>query len=144
MLSLDIQLIILLISILALFLFWLGWRLRKAWLNFLFWLRRRRGKRGETDAERLLVASGYRIIDSQVRLPGRIFIDGNCYKYDVRPDFTVEQNGITFLAEVKTGKAADPGNIQTRRQLMEYVRLGENDTVILVDASKKQVMKVSF
>ena len=126
------------------FVLWIGWKLRLSWQNFLFWLSRRRGSKGESSAIRLLHKSGFDIVSSQVPLTGSISVNGEQVGFDVRPDFLVERNGIQYLAEVKTGKAASPRNRDTRRQLLEYVTLGKTDTILLVDATAGKIIEISF
>ena len=48
------------------------------------------------------------------------------------------------LAEVKIGGAAKVGNGSTRRQLLEYSRLGSTDTTVLVDATTGTVRNIRF
>ena len=123
---------------------WLGWRLRLWWKNILFSRLRRRGQQGEVEALKILERYGYKIIQSQLSLPGHIFIDDDKQDFDVRPDYLVEKGGVQYLAEVKTGKAARSASRETRRQLFEYAALGNSDTVILVDATKGTLNKIRF
>ena len=102
-----------------LFFLWLGWKLRLVWKNFLFSLRKRRGKRGETKAIKLLEKHGYQIIQAQVTLPGYLYVDDDRLDFDIRPDYLVERDGVQYLAEIKTGDAANVRNRSTRRQLFE-------------------------
>ena len=139
----NLEGLILVIAAIVFFL-WLGWKLRLAWKNFLFSLRKRTGKRGETKAITLLAKLGYKIVQSQVTLPGHLYVDDDRMDFDVRPDYLVERDGVRYLAEVKTGGAAKVGNRSTRRQLLEYARLGSTDTIVLVDATTGTVSKIRF
>ena len=136
--------ILILSIILIVFFMWLGWRLRLWWKNILFSRLRRRGQQGEVEALKILERYGYKIIQSQLSLPGHIFIDDDKQDFDVRPDYLVEKGGVQYLAEVKTGKAARSASRETRRQLFEYAALGNSDTVILVDATKGTLNKIRF
>ena len=136
-------LIVLVIAAIVIFL-WLGWKLRLAWKNFLFSRRMRRGRRGETNAIELLEKHGYRIVQSQVTLPGHLYVDDDRLNFDIRPDYLVERDGVQYLAEVKTGDAAKVVNRSTRRQLFEYARLGSTDTIVLVDATTGTVSEIRF
>jgi hypothetical protein len=136
--------ILILSIILIVFFMWLGWRLRLWWKNILFSRLRRRGQQGEVEAFKILERYGYKIIQSQLSLPGHIFIDDDKQDFDVRPDYLVEKGGVQYLAEVKTGKAARSTSRETRRQLFEYAALGNSDTVILVDATKGTLNKIRF
>ena len=132
------------VVIILLFFMWLGWRIRKAWKNFLFSRIRRRGQLGEENAIKILEKNGYQVVQSQVSFPGYMFVDDLKQEFDVRPDFIVEKDGLKYLAEVKTGDAALTKNRGTRRQLLEYTKVGNTDTVILVDATNGKVQKIRF
>ena len=92
------------------FILWLGWRLRIAWKSFLFSLLKRRGRVGEDKAIKLLKNNGYSILQDQVSLSGVLTVDGVKLDFHVRVDYLVERNGLKYLAEVKTGEAANPRN----------------------------------
>ncbi len=140
----DFYLILITGSFIVLFILWLGWRLRIAWKNFLFSLVRRRGRIGEDIAINLLKKNGYEIVQSQVPLKGSFIVDGKPMDFNVRVDYLVERNGVKYLAEVKTGNAADPKNIGTRRQLFEYAALSWSEQVLLVDSTSKKVTVIGF
>ena len=134
---------ILIISSIILFI-WLGWKIRLWWKNFLFMLLRKRGKKGEINSIKLLEKNGYRILEEQIKLNGYFFIDGALNKFDLRPDLLVEKDGVKYIAEVKTGEAANPFNRNTRRQLHEYSFYSKQDIVLLVDPIQKSIKKLSF
>ena len=133
-----------LITFLIIFFIWLGWKIRLWWKNFLFMLSRKRGKKGEMTAIKLLEKKGFKILNEQINLNGYFFINGNLKKFDLRPDLLVEKNGVEYIAEIKTGEVADPSNINTRRQLHEYSYYGNQDVVLLVDPFKKSIKELSF
>jgi hypothetical protein len=135
---------VILIILLILFFMWLGWRLRLWWKNFLFSRIRRRGRRGEEVAIQILEQKGYTILQSQISLPGYIYVNDEKQEFDIRPDYLVDKNGTQYLAEVKTGNAASSANRGTRRQLLEYAALGNTDTIILVDATRGTLQKIRF
>jgi len=130
--------------LLTLFFIYLGWRIHHFWRVFSFWRQRHIGRRGELKAQKLLKRHGYKIVDSQLTLPGRIYVDNEPLDFHIRPDYLIEKNGIKYLAEIKTGEAASPINRITRRQLIEYASLTDADTIILVDATKGRIMKINF
>ena len=132
------------ITCLIIFFIWLGWKVRLWWKNFLFMLSRKRGKKGEMTAIKLLEKKGFKILNEQMKLNGYFFINGNLKKFDLRPDLLVEKNGVEYIAEIKTGEVADPSNINTRRQLHEYSYYGNQDVVLLVDPFKKSIKELSF
>ena len=140
----ELGLTLILLSIAVVFFVWFGWRLRLAWKNFLFGRRRRRGAKGELDAVSLLHGYGYNVKESQVSIKGYLNIDGTLSDFEVRPDFLVEKDGVSYLAEVKTGKSAEPSNRITRRQLREYSMLHGGGVALLVDPGEEKVMKISF
>ena len=139
------NLIVLVVALIcALLLIWLGWKIRLWWKNFLFMLLRRRGRRGERAAVRLLKRKGYKILQEQIKLSGHIFIDDALEKFELRPDFLIEKEGVQYIAEIKTGESANPSNRYTRRQLHEYSYYSGNDVILLVDPIKNLIKKVSF
>ena len=123
---------------------YLGWRIRKAWKNFLFYLIKRKGRKGEGIAVKLLNKAGYEIIDEQVSFPGFLFENNNKVEYLVKPDFLVEKDGEKYIAEVKTGASALIQNRSTRRQILEYSRLNQNKTVLLIDIESRKIKKIDF
>lgn len=123
----------------ALLLIWLGWKIRLWWKNFLFLLLRRRGRRGERAAIRLLKRNGYKILQEQIRVDGHIFVDDVLEKFELRPDFLIEKEGVQYIAEIKTGESANPSNRNTRRQLHEYSYYSGNDVILLVDPIKNLI-----
>ena len=114
-----------LLIIFVILILYLGWRIRKAWKNFLFYLIKRKGRKGEGIAVKLLNKAGYEIIDEQVSFPGFLFENNNKVEYLVKPDFLVEKDGEKYIAEVKTGASALIQNRNTRRQILEYSHLNQ-------------------
>ena len=49
-----------------------------------------------------------------------------------------------YMAEVKTGLAAQASNPATRRQLLEYANIGKTDKIVLVDSTLGTVKKIGF
>lgn len=102
--------------------------------------RARRARRGELDAESLLSAEGYRVVDRQVRARMRYRIDGVAREAVVVADLLVERRGQRYVAEVKTGeRAPDPLGRATRRQLLEYAHAFDGAGVLLVDAEASAI-----
>ena len=71
-----------LLIIFVILILYLGWRIRKAWKNFLFYLIKRKGRKGEGTAVKLLNKEGYEIIDEQVSFPGFLFENNNKIEYE--------------------------------------------------------------
>ncbi|MFH1467042.1 MAG: hypothetical protein ABIO70_21850 [Pseudomonadota bacterium] len=104
-----------------------------------------RALRGEADAERLLEAEGFEIVDRQARGGWSILVDGDEVEVDLWADLLVERDGLLWVAEVKTGDIApDPLHPPTRRQLLEYLLAFEADGVLLVDVERGRVVEVAF
>ena len=133
-----------LLIIFIILILYLGWRIRKAWKNFLFYLIKRKGRKGEGIAVKLLNKEGYEIIDEQVSFPGFLFENNNKIEYLVKPDFLVEKDGEKYIAEVKTGASALIQNRNTRRQILEYSHLNQNKTVLLIDIESRKIKKIDF
>ena len=133
-----------LLLVFLLLILYLGWRIRKAWKNFLFYLIKRKGRKGEGIAVKLLNKAGYEILDEQVSFPGFLFENNNKVEYLVKPDFLVEKDGEKYIAEVKTGASALIQNRNTRRQILEYSHLNQNKTVLLIDIESKKIKKIDF
>ena len=61
-------------AILAIFLIWLGWRMKRWWSSVQLGARRRRGARGEALAVQLLRASGYTVVAGQGWTTGPLLV----------------------------------------------------------------------
>lgn len=105
--------------------------------------RQRVALRGETDAERLLGAAGFQILERQAAARWTLWVDGEPVEVGCRADLLVERDGDLFVAEVKTGELApDPARPATRRQLLEYHLAFEVDGLLLVDMSARRIREV--
>lgn len=114
----------------------LRWRLRA---------RTRRAARGERDAARLLARAGYRVCGAQVRGELEYRLDGAPRVVEVQADYLVESRGERFVAEVKTGREAPRlSNRATRRQLLEYAHAFDAAGVLLIDAERGRVHRVTL
>jgi hypothetical protein len=141
----DIQMlmIVALLALVVLLCVLLSWALRRA--GGASRARNSRALRGEEEAEELLEAWGYRVIDRQVREWSHVWLDGEACDFEVRADLLVERGSQQFVAEVKTGTLApDPGYPPTRRQLREYARVFDDCGILLVDMEAGTVTEVSF
>ena len=123
---------------------YLGWRIRKAWKNFLFFLLKRKGKKGESIAFKILEKEGYKVLEEQYSLDGILHEDNIRIEYKVKPDFLVIKDGQKFIAEVKTGGSALIQNIATRRQLLEYSYLNKKNIILLIDIESRKIKKIDF
>ena len=104
----------------------------------------KRGLKAEKDAEKLLKKLGYTLLQRQP--PGSYWAvaDGEPLAVKVTGDLLVELKGKTFMAEVKTGKAAKLDNAETRRQMLEYQLAFPVDGILLVDMDEKKVRTIRF
>ena len=105
----------------------------------------RRARQGEIEAEGLLEARGFTILDQQTRRDAHMFVAGVRTQYGVRADLLVSRRWRTYVVEVKTGKSApDPRLSATRRQLLEYSLVYEADGLLLVDMSARDIHEIRF
>jgi hypothetical protein len=105
-----------------------------------------RARAGEHNAEALLEALGYEVLERQARRVFRLEIDGRPHDVELRADLIVRRRGRRLVAEVKTGEVAPRIETRaTRRQLLEY-RLAYHDLdgVLLVAPESGTVHEVTF
>ena len=138
--NLEIYLLLLLL----LFVLYLGWKLRKIYKNIIFFLNKRRGKKAEKKAIKLLKKNGYKIVSFQTTAKGKLLQDDETINFFIRADLIVSKNKKKFIAEVKSGKAASIEEINTRRQLFEYSKVFNNKNLILIDTEKNKIKKIEF
>lgn len=105
---------------------------------------RKQGAQGEKVAKAWLKRHGFKNIESQSVFHCGYFIDGEEKEFDIKPDFLAEKSGEEWLIEVKTGAAASPATIATRRQLREYAALFPEKRFALFDGTKKRLHEVEF
>ena len=104
-----------------------------------------RAREGEEDAEELLRACGFTVVERQATRQWSFDVDGEEYVAGVRADLLVEKDEALYVAEVKTGlRAPDPRHPATRRQLLEYWFVYEPDGLLLVDMERREVREVTF
>ncbi len=107
--------------------------------------RQQRAQAGEREAQTLLAAEGYRLVEIQARRHWPVSVDRETFHVELRADLLVERDGCLYLAEVKTGRAApDPLLPATRRQLLEYLLAFQPDGLLLVDAEAGEIIEVAF
>ncbi len=104
-----------------------------------------RGNKLEQQAKSFLKSKGYRIIDYQSTYEHKYMEDGEVQIAEIKPDYIVKKNGKTYIVEVKSGSyAINARNKSTRRQLLEYDYVVENDGVFLLDMENRQLKLVQF
>jgi hypothetical protein len=105
----------------------------------------RRGFAGQARAARLLQRAGFTVLDAQPRVAWATAQDGEHHVVELRADYLVERDGARYVAEVKTGDAADAlGNAATRRQLLEYQLGFAVAGVLLVCPERDAVHRIEF
>ncbi|MFK7989150.1 MAG: PD-(D/E)XK nuclease family protein [Sandaracinaceae bacterium] len=122
-----------------------GYALKSALRRWAFARRRRRGRQGEQEAERLLQKRGYRVLRRQPTRVLRYTLDGAAVDVTVRADLLAERGGRRFLVEVKTGRTAPRlKTAETRRQLLEYAHAFDVHGVLLVNADAGTVHRIGL
>lgn len=107
--------------------------------------RARRAVRGELEAEALLSERGYRLLGRQLRETWIIEVGGEPTPIELRADLLVEREGLSYVAEVKTGDVAPlVTHAPTRRQLLEYLIAFDADGILLVEPEIGEVREVRF
>ena len=146
MINLDLNNLIhkIIIIVLIVLLLYLGWKIRNIYKSFIFYLYKKRGRKSERKAIKLLIKKGYKVINQKLTNKGYLYENGNKVDYKVRADFMVTKDKVTYVAEIKTGLSASIEKISTRRQLLEYSKLFNSSKVILVDISKKEIKVIEF
>lgn len=104
-----------------------------------------RGNKLELQAKNFLKSKGYTIVDYQSTYQHKYLEDGEVQYADIQPDYIVKKNGKKYIVEVKSGsQAISARNKSTRRQLLEYDYVVENDGVFLLDMENRQLKLVQF
>jgi hypothetical protein len=115
---------------------------------YLRWMRRRRwahAQSAESKAPLLLEKLGYEVLGAQVEETYTLLVDGEPMVVTLRADYVVGRGGKSYIAEVKSGRAAPRLNTAaTRRQLLEYRMVFDVDGILLVDGETEQVHEVVF
>lgn len=104
-----------------------------------------RGNKLELQAKNFLKSKGYTVVDYQSIYTHKYLEDGEMQYAEIQPDYIVKKNGKTYIVEVKSGsQAITARNRNTRRQLLEYDYVVENDGVFLLDMENRQLKLVQF
>ena len=135
---------IFLLIILILFFLYLGWKIKEIYKNIKFYLYKRKGKKAEQKAIKLLKKNGYKIESFQTTAKGKLLQDDEKVNFFIRADLIVSKGKKKFIVEVKSGKAASIEEINTRRQLLEYSKVFNNNNLILIDTEKNKIKKIEF
>lgn len=104
-----------------------------------------RGNKLELDAKSFLQNKGYTILDYQGTYEHHYLVDGVDHTATIQPDYMVKRKGKTYIVEVKSGTSAiSAQNRHTRRQLLEYDYVIENDGVLLLDMENHHLQVIQF
>ncbi len=133
-----------LLIILLLFFLYLGWKIKGIYKNIKFYFYKKKGKKAEQKAIKLLKKNGYKIESFQTTAKGKLSQDDETINFFIRADLIVSKDKKKFIAEVKAGKAASIEDINTRRQLLEYSKVFNNKNLILIDTEKNKIKKIEF
>ncbi|MCT4644065.1 MAG: CRISPR-associated protein Cas4 [Carboxylicivirga sp.] len=99
----------------------------------------------ELQARSFLKSKGYSIVDYQSTYTHRYMVDGKVLEVDIQPDYIVKKGGKKYIVEVKSGHSATSAQYRnTRRQLLEYDYVVENNGVFLLDMESRQLKLVQF
>jgi hypothetical protein len=141
-----LTILIIVFFLLGLFLgIFLFWKIRKWWLKLKLKRQFAKARKGEFSAEKFLIDLGYKVIETQARMPLTLLLDDEPWETDIIADLVVRRNGKTYIAEVKTGvNAPSIKTAATRRQLLEYYVTYKPDSILLVDMTAKELHTVDF
>ncbi len=104
-----------------------------------------RGNKLELQAKNFLKNKGYTIVDYQSTYEHRYMVDGEVQYADIQPDYIVKKKGKKYIVEVKSGTTATSlRNRSTRRQLLEYDYVVENDGIFLLDMEHRDLKLIQF
>lgn len=104
-----------------------------------------RGALMETKAKKFLVGLGYSIVHEQYACYHRYKVNGVESVSKLILDYVVSKGRKQYIVEVKSGKSAIyVKNKDSRRQLLEYDFVLENDGVFLLDMENENMQLVEF
>ena len=105
----------------------------------------KKGLVGEQQAFKFLEKNNYKVLDAQVKLTHKFFIDGEEVAVDISPDYLVKKKRKRYLVEVKTGDSVGSMfTASTRRQVLEYALVNPYDGILLVNMIEKTIEEVEF
>ncbi len=99
----------------------------------------------EDEAKIFLAKKGYKVIAEQAEFYHQYEVDGVSHKSLIKPDYIVSRKGKKYIVEVKSGKSAiSIANSSTRRQILEYDFVIENDGIFLLDMEHEKLQSIRF
>jgi len=122
--------------------------------GLIFFLTRRSGRKNipsgplkfsEREVEGILDRAGFEILGKQIRKTVITKINGKDHFGFVEADYIVGKGRSKYVVVVKTGEGiADPNEPVMRRRLVEVDGIFSPDGLLLVDADRGEVHRVSF
>ena len=99
----------------------------------------------ENRARGFLRDKGYSIVSEQEICYHRYKVNGKNFESKIILDYVVQKNGKKYIVEVKSGKSAiSVKDKNSRRQLLEYDFVIENDGIFLLDMENRVMNLVKF
>jgi Holliday junction resolvase-like predicted endonuclease len=104
-----------------------------------------RGLMLENRARSFLRDKGYSIVSEQEICYHRYKVNGKNFQSKIILDYVVKKNNKNYIVEVKSGKSAiSVQDKNSRRQLLEYDFVIENDGIFLLDMENRVMNLVEF
>jgi hypothetical protein len=104
-----------------------------------------RGTLLESQARKFLESKNYRIVEEQKIYYHKYLVNGIPHESKLILDYIVKKEDKTYIVEVKSGKSAiHLKDKNTRRQILEYDFVIENDGVFILDMENKNMQLVEF
>jgi len=105
----------------------------------------KRGNELEVQAKSFIESKGYRIINEQKPFYHNYKVNGESRCSKLIVDYIAEKNRKKYIIEVKSGKSAiSLTDKNSRRQLLEYDFVIENDGIVLLDMENRNMQLVKF
>ena len=105
----------------------------------------KRGSAKEKEAIEYLENKNYKIIGKEKVYHHNYLVNGVTKSSILRVDFIVKKKNKIYIVEVKSGEEAiDPTTLSTRRQVLEYDFVIENDGVFVLDMENEKMQLVEF
>ena len=105
----------------------------------------KRGYELEAQAKSFIESKGFRILKEQAPFYHNYKVNGESRHSKLIVDYIAEKNRKKYIIEVKSGKSAiSLTDKNSRRQLLEYDFVIENDGIVLLDMENKNMQFVKF
>lgn len=105
----------------------------------------KRGNELEVQAKSFIESKGFRILNEQAPFYHNYKVNGESHSSKLIVDYIAEKNSKKYIIEVKSGKSAiSITDKNSRRQLLEYDFVIENDGIVLLDMENRNMQLVRF